>query len=187
MIHSVSTSQPLSASHRNAILSLRLLIARAAGSDSLRWWEDESFTDGGRFILERLFPFAPPLIARSLAILAAARRHTNAFASHTHYLHLYRLDNDGADRQALFKEPLLPVPVPTEPITTIAQLRDRLLTLLGDQPAFTIDRLPDSPLIRLKLPPCPPDTPLLVQRARALAWAYLHAGPAQPVFPYLVE
>lgn len=187
MADNISTGEILTPSHVALILQLRLLIARAAGSDSLRWWEDESFSTDGRFILDRLFPFAPPLISRSLAILAAVRRHTNAMAPHSRYLHLYRLDNDGLDRLALSKEPLLPIPVPAEPITTLAQLRHHLLTLLGDEPAFTAHKLPESPLVRLELSACPPDMPLLVQRARALASAYLHAQPAHPVFPYIVE
>jgi hypothetical protein len=94
------------------ILSLRLLIARAANADSLAWWDDESLTPHAGFLLERLFPRAPSLAARSLALRAALARHQAACAHHEGALHLYRLDVDSRDELVLRFEPLLPIPAP---------------------------------------------------------------------------
>ena len=116
------------------ILRLRLLIARAANRDSLAWWDDEALTAPAGFLLERLFPVAPPLAARSLALRAAFARHEGACTDIGGVLHLYRLDADNADGLALRTVPLLPVPYPEAPITTTDALREHLIALLG-QPA----------------------------------------------------
>lgn len=42
---------------------LALVIIRAGSKDSLAWWEDESFMDSGRFVLDRLFPREPGRVA----------------------------------------------------------------------------------------------------------------------------
>ena len=113
------------------ILRLRLLIARAANRDSLAWWDDEALTAPAGFLLERLFPVAPPLAARSLALRAAFARHEGACTDIGGALHLYRLDADNADGLALRTVPLLPVPYPEAPITTTDALREHLIALLG--------------------------------------------------------
>ena len=80
-----------SPSHKDAhtILRLQLLVARAANKDSQAWWDDESLTPHAGFLLERIFPMAPTLAAKSLALKAAAARHRVACAGHENALHLY--------------------------------------------------------------------------------------------------
>ena len=69
------------------ILSLRLLIARAANKDSLAWWDDDSLADHTVFLLDRIFPIAPRLAGRSLALRAAVARHQVAVAAEERAVH----------------------------------------------------------------------------------------------------
>lgn len=126
------------------ILSLRLLIARAANKDSLAWWDDESLTLSADFLLERLFPVAPALAARSLALRAAQARHQAACAPYKRALHLYRLDLDNLDRLALRNESLLPISLSPAPITTLDELRQGLAALIDEPPAYTVLRRSDA-------------------------------------------
>ncbi len=173
----------LTAEEAQLILQLRLLIARTANKDSLAWWDDESLTPSGRYLLERLFPMAPPLAGRSLALSAAQARHQAAFANKKKALHLYRLDSDNQDKLALRFEPLLPVAVPGDPIETIAALRQHLLDLVGES-TYTVIRRTDAHGLRLEIPPPPAGVSPLLHRARTLAWAYLEGTPNQAVFPF---
>ena len=126
-----ASTENLTPEETEAILGLRLLIARAANRDSLAWWDDESLTPPGGFLLERVFPTAPALAARSLALAAAVARHEAACTGEV--LHLYHLDADNQDGLALRFAPLLPIPVPREPIVTMDALRhqDTVCTLLS--------------------------------------------------------
>jgi hypothetical protein len=166
------------------VLSLRLLIARAANKDSLAWWDDESLTPHAGFLLERIFPTAPALAARSLALAAASARHQAACPESA--LHLYRLDIDNRDRLALRFAPLLPISVPEEPITTIDTLRHHLLGLTGEPMPYTVVRR-NAHWTQIEIPPCPAGSSPLAHRARTLAWAYLEGSPGGPTLPYCLE
>jgi hypothetical protein len=168
------------------ILSLRLLIARAANSDSLAWWDDDALTPHARFVLERLFPVAPLLAARSLALVAATARHQAACPAST-MLHLYRLDADNKDRLAVRHTPLLPIGFPEQPIMTTDALRAHLSRLSGGPLPFTVIRRMETGALQIQIPSGPPDMSPMLHRARALAWAYLEGAPGQPVFPYCTE
>lgn len=167
------------------ILGLRLLIARAANKDSLAWWDDESFSAHAGFLLDRIFPMSPPLAARSLSLAAAIARHWAACTEET--LHLYRLDSDNQDGLALRFEPLLSVPVPKEPITTLETLRQHLLDLTGTPAHYTIVRKMSTHGLQIEIPPYPPGDSPLAHRAQTLAWAYLESAPRAPVFPFCLE
>ena len=71
------------------IIQLRLLIARAAQKDSLHWWEDESLTQAGVFLVERLFIMDASETARKLAIEAARTLYRMAFGDDRKKLHLF--------------------------------------------------------------------------------------------------
>jgi hypothetical protein len=169
------------------ILSLRLLIARAGNQDSLAWWDDQSFTTPAGFILERTFPVAPRMAARSLALAAAFDRHEAACLNDRRALHLFRLDPDNQDRLALRFERWDDVPVPDEPIVSMDQLRQRLQDALGDPMPGKATRQDQAGALLLAIPPCPPDQDAMLHRAKTLAWAYLAGAPGQPVFPYCLE
>ncbi|MBC7252114.1 MAG: BrxE family protein [Anaerolineae bacterium] len=167
------------------VLSLRLLIARAANRDSLAWWDDESLTLHASFLLERIFPMAPPLAARSLALSAALARHQAACPGQA--LHLYHLDVDNQDGLALRFAPLLPIPVPVEPITTMDALRQHLLNLIGEPAIYTVVRRTSAHGLQIEIVPTPAGVSPLLHRAQTLAWAYLEGTPGQPVFPFCLE
>lgn len=177
----------LSAQDARTILHLRLLIARAANSDSLAWWDDDSFTLDARFVLERIFPFAPALAARSLALHAATARHAAACAAWAGALHLYRLDADNQDRLALRFEPLLCIPVLDDPIPSTGVLKQHLHDLLGEPAAYTVVHRTGAGGLQIEIPPVPRGVSPLLHRARTLAWAYLEGAPGQPAIPYFVE
>jgi hypothetical protein len=169
------------------ILRLRLLIAHAANKDSLAWWDDDSLTPHAAYLLERIFPMAPALAARSLALQAALARHEAACDSADGAVHLYRLSADNADNLALRDVPLLPIPVPTDPIDSIQALRQLLQALSGNRPAYRIVRRTESSGLHIEIPPTANGVPILLHRATALAWAYLEGAPGAPVFPFCVE
>jgi hypothetical protein len=166
------------------ILCLRLLVARAANKDSLAWWDDESLTPHAGFVLQRLFPMAPPLAARSLALNAALARHQAACASYDGALHLYRLDLENQDTLALRFAPLLAIPVPEAPIPTTDMLRQHLLELVGAPMPYTILRRTDAHGLQLEIPPGPVGIAPMLHRAKTLTWAYLEGVPGQPMFPF---
>jgi hypothetical protein len=169
------------------ILRLRLLIARAANRDSLAWWDDEALTAPAGFLLERLFPVAPPLAARSLALRAAFARHEGACTDIGGALHLYRLDADSADGLALRTVPLLPVPYPEAPIITTDALREHLIALLGQPVQVKSAQRRNGGALQITIPPCPAGVWASLHRARSFAWAYLEGAPGQPVFPFVAE
>lgn len=169
------------------ILRLRLLIARAANRDSLQWWDDDSLTEPAGFLLERLFPVAPPLAARSLALTAARSRHDGACAEIAGALHLYRLDGDNADSLALRDVPLLSVPYPEAPITTMDALREHLATSLGQPAPVKIIQRRSGGALQIAIPPCPAGVWAPLHRAQSFAWTYLEGDPGQPVFPFVAE
>jgi hypothetical protein len=167
------------------ILALRLLIARAANSDSLAWWDDESLTPAADYVLNRLFPMAPRLAGKSLALRAAAARHRVACPGDA--LHLYRLDVDSRDKLALRFAPLKPVTVPDTPIATMKALREQLLEVVDGPQAYTALRQTTPAGLLIDIPPAPADVPPIVHRAKTLAWAYLEGAQGAPVFPFSTE
>ena len=170
-----------------AILSLQLLLARAANKDSLAWWDDESLTPHAGFLLERIFPMAPALAARSLALAAAAARHRAACAGHEGALHLYRLDLDSQGALALRSVPLLSIPLHQEPIPSIDALKQELLGLLGKPAPYTAVRRTEAGGLQVGIWPTPAGVSALLHRAQTLAWAYLEGAPSEPVFPFCLE
>jgi hypothetical protein len=186
-IEVVSRSKAIAPTDTHLILGLRLLIARAANRDSLAWWDDEALTAPAGFLLERLFPVAPPLAARSLALRAAFARHEGACTDIGGVLHLYRLDADNADGLALRNVPLLPVPYPEAPITRTDALREHLIALLGQPVQVKIVQRRNGGAMQIAIPPCPAGVWASLHRAKSFAWAYLEGAPGQPVFPFVAE
>lgn len=170
-----------------AILILRLLIARAANNDSLAWWDDESFAGHSAYLFERVFPVAPPLAARSLALRAAHARHEAAYAHEPAALHLFRLDARNGDKLALRDVALDELAVPPVPIRTLDELRAHLLRLTQEPKPYRRLRSTGSRALLIEVPAAPPGITAWRHRAQTLAWAYLEGAPNQPVFPYLVE
>lgn len=186
-MNNTGPSHTLSREEAISVLRLRLLLARAANKDGLDWWDDESLTPHAGFVLERIFPIAPALASRSLALRAATARHQVACADSPKALHLYRLDADNQDGLAVRSVPLLSIPVPQEPIPTMDSLRRHLRAILGGPAPYSVLRRTDTRALQIEVSPVPRGLSPLLHRARALAWAYLEGAPGEPVFPYCVE
>ncbi len=168
------------------ILELRLLIARAANSDSLGWWDDESLTQHAHFLLERIFPMAPAGAARNLSLRAALARHQSALTANSKVQHLFRLDTDRQDELLLRHQSTLLVDLPDGPIKTVDDLRVHLLSVVQKPPSYTVIRRSPTHGLEIEIPPTPAGIPGLNHRARSLAWAYLEGEPGRPVFPFII-
>jgi len=184
-LNTQTSTNMLSPGDIQIILSLRLLIARAANTDSLAWWEDDALTPAADFVLARLFPMAPGLAGRSLALQAALTRHNAACPPGA--LHLYRLDADNRDRLALRGAHIGSVPLAAAPLTDMDALRDALATLTDGPCPYTVVREGQNRRLLIELPPAPRGITPMVHRAGTLAWAYLGGAPGAPVFPYCLE
>lgn len=169
------------------IVALRLLVARAAAPDSLRWWDDESLTEPAAFVLGRIFPHSPPLAARRLALLAAEARHADATATFPGALHLYHLDWHGADRLALRGLSPLAAELDLRPVPTLDEFRRRLSALAGPPPPFATGRDGLNGGLAIEIPPAPPHVNDWRHRAVALSWAYAAGEPGRPSIPLIVE
>jgi hypothetical protein len=157
------------------VLRLRLLICRAAASDSMRWWDDESLTEDGMFVLGRLFPRSAQTAARRLALEAALVRHQAALADIPHAQHLF--DLGPAVEAAIEELPLSTINIPTGPIRD----SQALLALIGGETLGPTDHS-QGLVVRVTLPAAYAS---LKERAWALAQAYAAGRPGEPVFPIL--
>lgn len=176
----------LSADDARVLLALRLLMARAANSDSLAWWEDKALTPPGAYILERVFPVAPPFAARNLALSAALARHLAA-CPEPRDLHLYRLDLDNQDGLALRRISPLTVDLAASPITSMTALETGLQALIGGPYRYRVLRQTPSNGLEIEIPSAPTGVPSLRHRAHTLAWAYLEGELRAPVFPFCTQ
>ena len=176
--------QPLTLVENQQILRLRLLLARAAQRDSLKWWEDDSLTQAGAFLLERGFVFAPSEAARKVALQTAACRYQGAFEDQTRVLHLFRLDESGAVEHGLREADVMQDDLPADPITDLDTLKRFLAQACGDRSGFTVvaERAEHRLEIRLKDEKTR-SNPLRL--AQIFAWASLEGKLEYPLFPYL--
>ena len=167
------------------IIQLQLLIARVGQNDSLRWWEDDSLTEAGVYLLERLFPFAPYVQGRKLALLAAKNRHDTVFGKETQTLHLFHFgfEGDRVQESLAFDSPELELP--DAPIRTIDELKIHLAQLVeAPNPQSKSDRvIADDGKLQIKIP----STKNTIDMANRLAWAYLQGEPENPVYPYIKQ
>lgn len=169
---------------KQALLQLRLLIARAAQKDSLNWWEDDSLTQAGSYLLERLFLADPGEAGRKLALAAAKTRYQAAFNGEDSVLHLFRLDMTGEIEYGLQGVRLAGIPLPADPIASLDDLRQDLLEMTGQVPQFKI--LGERAHHRIEIGLKEPVAKLSVlDIAKTLAWAALEGKPGQPIFPYI--
>jgi hypothetical protein len=168
------------------ILSLQLLIARAAQKDSLRWWEDDSLTPSGKYLLERLFPVNPEEAGYKLALEAAKVRYQAAFSDTAQVLHLFHLDQTGDVEHSMQGIRLSNLPILSEPIQTIDALRHHLLELVGSQMKYQVVSKRPNNCLEIKMGDKSPN-PDVIQIVKTLAWATLEGEPGKPIFPYIIN
>lgn len=166
------------------ILRLRLIIARAAGDDSLHWWNDRSFTPEGMYMVERLFSTRPRLAAAKIAIETSRARHWDAIAKTPSVVHLFDLGNQ--IEHVLSKVELDEAWIPKEQIATIDELTTAIGVLVPDGVGNQSGMPSDTGALEVQLG-FNIDYSLnpTILEAGALALAYLTATPSKPVFPYL--
>lgn len=167
------------------LMRLRIIVSRAGQTDCLRWWEDESLTENGAYILERIFPGSPAISARNLALTAAATRHRTALEHLGDVIHLFHVSSSNADRLAMRELRNREIEGLGGSISDLDDLRRILLENIGKQPGYeVVGPLGQHGGLRIRL--SEPSTDFL-DRANALAWAYLEGQVGKPVFPYFVE
>lgn len=168
-----------------SILQLRLLIIRAAQKDSLGWWEDESLTRAGGFLVEKLFLMDTAETARKLAMEAARTRYRMAFGDDKNRLHLFRLDRTGQVEYDLRELRFTSVDMPMEPIPSMEALREKLLALTGQPvPYEKVGERGMNSELEIRIAGFSAKTPPLAL-AKTLAWACLESPPGRPLFPYV--
>jgi hypothetical protein len=164
---------------------LRLRIARVGQSDSMNWWEDDSLTTNGAYLLERLFPGAPDAAGRKLALAAATSRHQAALAHLDHANHLFRLAEESRVKLILRDLKDTPTPDHLKPLNSIDSLHDLLRDITNLRPEYEVvhrfraNRTMEIRLVNHKSG--------ILDQATALAWAYLEGDVGDPVFPYIVK
>ena len=167
------------------LMELRIIIARAGQNDCLRWWEDESLTPNGVYLLERIFPGAPAISGRNLALSASAARHHAALEHLGDVTHLFRISRINADQLAMRDLRYHIFERVSHSIADLNALRQILLEIIGTEPKFeVIGTLSQNGGLQIRLSEPTLD---VGERANALAWAYLESKPGQPVFPYIME
>lgn len=174
----------LDIAEKNKLLSLRLLIARAAQKDSLNWWEDDSLSPAGSYLLERLFPADPAEAGRKLALEAARTRYQAAFNGDDTALHLFRLDKTGDIEYGLQDVRLADIPIPSEPITTLDALQEKLFELIGSIPQFQVVGERANRCLEINIKNSTNKLSVL-DLAQVLAWASLEGQPGHPIFPFI--
>lgn len=169
----------------NLILSLQLLIARAAQKDSLMWWEDESLTPSGKYMLERLFFVNGDMMGRQLALEAAKVRYQAAFSDFNHgVLHLFHLDQTGDVDLNLQGVSLAAIQIPIEAVHSVDDLRQLLLELVDSPMKYQVVGERSNSRLGIKMVDMTSQHDLL-QIVKTLAWASLEGEPGKPIFPYI--
>lgn len=163
------------------ILALRLLILRAAQKDSLAWWEDESLTQAGGFLVEKLFLMDTAESARQLAMEAARTRYRMAFGEDRKRLHLLWLDPKGQVEFELRRARFMEIEMPAEPISTLEAFREKLLALTGQPMPYERVDVGNNNILEIRVNNRTDPLDL----AKTLAWACLESPPRKPFFPYV--
>lgn len=179
-----SVMQSLSLAEKQQIVQLRLLIARAAQPDSLAWWEDDSLTPSGSFLLEKAFVFAPEEAGRTLALRAAGYRFQAAFAGEPDALHLFRLEPTGEVEYGLREVDVMKLKLPAQPIVSIEDLKQQLTGLAGSAPGYKVVSERAEHRIEIRLSD-EADRSNPLRLAQIFARAMLEGQPGAPLFPYL--
>ena len=185
----------LSLAEAETILRLRVIVARAAQIDSLRWWDDRSLTPEGDFVTARLFPFRPRLAGAKIAVATARARHWEVVPRLPGVVHLFDLGDEIEYELAAvpLDESWIPAPL-TTPKSFFAALAEAVPDGTGCSYEGRADPASDADAgagagasalkIGLSLDTDPALKPALAE-AGALALAYNDAAMSRPLFPYL--
>ena len=178
--------QPLSYTEKQKIIQLRLIIARAAQEDSLKWWDDNALTPSGGFLLDKVFVFAPTAAGKALALQTARSRYEAAFENAPGTLHLFRLEFSGAVEYHFREVDIMKIDPPANAIASLDELKQLLLRIIPAPPGYQVvsERADHRLEIRLRDDRVRTDPARLAQ---VFAWASLEGKPGYPLFPYLAS
>lgn len=169
------------------ISRLRLIVARAAQPDSLRWWDDRSLTAEGGYLAERLFARRPRLAAAKIALGAARRRHAATVPNSPGMVHLFDLGDEAEYEVSAVA--LDEGWIPATAFTSGEIFLAAVAAIIPDGTGYTC-QFPglrgtlSGPLEVQLSPDSDPTIKHTVAQASALALAYGEAGLDRPVFPY---
>jgi hypothetical protein len=166
------------------ILHIRLLVARAAQPDGLRWWGDRSLTPEGGYITERLFARRPKLAAAKIALESARGRHAAVMRDTAELVHLFDLGED--TELELSTTRLDEVWVPGEPYASRDDLMSAISRILPDGVGCAHGEPGEDGKLLVGLG-SDVDRGLhpIMLEVGALASAYGAGGIGRPVFPFL--
>jgi hypothetical protein len=165
------------------IVRLRLVIARAGQSDSMRWWADESLTPDATFLLGRLFPRSIEQSRRRLALQSARARHHAELAAIPGARHLFDLGDDIEFQIAQITDRDAPAHYPPAPITSLDELNVTLAHIIGTSSAPMLNGSQNGRVLEIDVDDNLPSS----QVAERLAWSYLQSATGAPIFPYFRE
>lgn len=157
-----------------------LLIARAGARDSLNWWDDDSLTSAGEFVLGRIFPRKWKQISYRLAIRAVKEKHEGA-------VHAVGLE----DFITLFSivslvglESAVAEDIVSSPINSIDEFTGRLTILCPRVIEFDVPQATASGLLDMTGIASDDGTSTETLVA-AFASGYTRAQAGKPVFPFI--
>lgn len=157
-----------------------LLVARAGAKDSLNWWDDDSLTSAGEFVLGRIFPRKWKLISYRLAMYAAKEKHDGAARTvgledfTTLFSNVFIVGLESAVAEGIV----------SSPINSMDEFKGRLTTLCPRVTEFDVPQPQASGLLDITdiTGDNIPSTETLVE---AFASGYTRAQAGKPVFPFI--
>jgi hypothetical protein len=157
-----------------------LLIARAGAKDSLNWWDDDSLTSAGEFVLGRIFPRKWKLISCRLAIRAAKEKHEGAART----VGLEDIATLFSNVSTVGLESTVAEGIVTSPLHSMDEFRGRLATLCPRVTEFDVPQPQDSGLLDIT-DITGGDNPSTETLVAAFASGYTRAQAGKPVFPFI--
>lgn len=164
-------------------MNLRLTIARAGQSDSMRWWADESLTPDATFLLGRLFPRSIEQSRRRLALQSAWARHQAELIAIPDTRHLFDLGDEIEFQVLQITDRAAPTHYFPTAITSLDELNVTLAHITESSTAPRLNGSRNGRLFEIAVGDNLP-TP---QIAELLAWSYGQSAAGAPIFPYFRE
>jgi hypothetical protein len=179
-------SSMMTVSDVETILRLRLIVCRAAQLDSLQWWDDQSLTTEGAFVVERLFGGRPRVAAAKIALAAARVRHWAAMPKSKNVVHLFDFGDDIEEQ--INSVSLEEGWISSSAFTSTDDFGSAIRGIAADEIDYKRSDPDQNGALELHLSArLGKGMNVILARARVLALTYAVARPRQPVFPFLKE
>lgn len=165
----------------NHFARIALLIARAGAKDGLNWWDDDSLTTAGEFVLSRIFPRKWKPISCRLATKAAQEKHEGAAraAGLENVVTLFSSTYSPAALEIAAADEIV-----SSPFTSMDEFKTRLTTICPRVAEFNVPQPQASGLLDVSGFAKDVD-PYAETLVAAFASGYTRAQAGQPVFPFI--